>query len=579
MKKLIAVAILFLWFVATTSCAKTNKEITDNIRRVEELVMINTDSALVVLNGIEGRNLRDRENRAKFRLLQTITNDRLGIAHESADDILAARDYFVSEAASDSLLAIVHLYVGRVYESLGRSEEALQSYLTTAPHLDNTPNNFYWKGRVNYHIGELYHYDSDYAHSSRFIGRAIQCFIDCGDTLNAAHAYNLQGFNHRFLKNHALALEMLVNANDLYLAINHIEGLMSNALASSSILLQEPNGAYRADSLMKRVHREYNNGIVPLYHYPMMSRIEEGKRNYAKAIEHLKNYMKSKSDLVLDKQATYNYLIADYYNKLGQHSPAYDYLHEYVSTIDSLYEGKTVTVLQEVEKKYEKQALESEYQAFRKITTLRILIGLTVLVAAIVILVYEVRRRKRKNLDLQADLDMLQLQVGEFDNLKNTLSDVLDKHSEKELRLQEVLVGKMSQVQKIVDLLYLPEHDFDRFKKKIHTAVIEAEKDRYFGELQEVVNIKYAGIVDHLKKRFPSLSEDELNLCCLICFGVNSNQIGFLFGYTNPHSIFNKRHKLREKMGLWPKYDSLEAYLTLLISELRSEAIEKRDNA
>jgi hypothetical protein len=80
---------------------------------------------LVVLASIKRGDLHDDESLAKFQLLQTITNDRLAINHESADDILAARDYFTGKATSDSLVAIVHLYVGRVHEGLGRSEDAL----------------------------------------------------------------------------------------------------------------------------------------------------------------------------------------------------------------------------------------------------------------------------------------------------------------------------------------------------------------------------------------------------------------------------------------------------------------------
>jgi ATP/maltotriose-dependent transcriptional regulator MalT len=409
--------------------------------------------------------------------------------------------------------------------------------------------------------------------------QAIQYFTNCNDTLNAAHAYNLQGFNHRLLKDYSLALEMLVKANDLYLAINHMEGLMSNALAISGVLLQEPNGAYRADSLMRQIHGEYNNGVIPLHHYPMMSRIEEGKGNYAKAIKHLQTYIELLPDLALDKQATYNYLISDYYNELRQYSSAYDYLRDYVSTMDSLYKGKTVTVLQEVEKKYEKQALESEYQAFRKITKLRILTGLTVLVAAIVISVYEIRRRRRKNLDLQADLDILQQQVGELDDLKNKLSDVLDKHSQKDARLQEILLRRMSHVQNMAEYLHLYENNPDEFKKKVHTKIVKAERDTYFGELQEIVNEKYAGIVDYLKESFPLLSEDELNFCCLLCFGFSNSQIAILFRLTNPSSMYNKRHMVRQKMGLCSTYKSLEAYLTQLISELRSEAVERPSNS
>jgi chaperonin cofactor prefoldin len=166
-------------------------------------------------------------------------------------------------------------------------------------------------------------------------------------------------------------------------------------------------------------------------------------------------------------------------------------------------------------------------------------------------------------------------QMNEFEDLKSNLSSVLDNRNEKEARLHDLLTNKMLHLQKMVDYLFLYKNNSDEFKKKVGSAVIQAEKDTYFGELREVVNEKFAGIVDYLEAQFPSLTEDEVNLCCLVCFGFNNNQIGILFGYTNPNSIFNKRHKLRKKMGLWPNYESLEAYLSQTVENLRNRQVSK----
>jgi chromosome segregation ATPase len=254
---------------------------------------------------------------------------------------------------------------------------------------------------------------------------------------------------------------------------------------------------------------------------------------------------------------------------------AYDYLNDYVASTDSLYNNEIVTVLQEVEKRYEKQELENEYRAYRTLSLYRATIGLICLLVLISILWLNVRKRRQKIQHLQADLDGMKSQMNEFDSIKNNLSVVLDKHTEKESRLHEVLTNKMLHVQKLVDYLFLYDNNPDEFKKKIGSAVIQAERDRYFGELHEIVNEKYAGIVDYLKQQHPTLSDDELNICCLICFGFNNNQMGILFGYTNSNSIFNKRHKLRKKMGLWPNYESLESYLIRLMADLRNDLHQK----
>jgi hypothetical protein len=44
----------------------------------------------------------------------------------------------------------------------------------------------------------------------------------------------------------------------------------------------------------------------------------------------------------------------------------------------------------------------------------------------------------------------------------------------------------------------------------MYSAITDAERDTYFGELHEIVNEKFSGIVDLLKDKYPNLSKDEL---------------------------------------------------------------------
>jgi tetratricopeptide (TPR) repeat protein len=573
MKKLVLIVASLVGAICLSGCVEVNPEMASRLIEVEERIFTDLDSALIVLDGIQREDLQDKANLARYNLLLTIADDRTGKTHTSLDNILAAEDYFTGSSASDSLLAIVNMYVGRVYEDLGQSETSLTSYLVAQSHVDNTEGNDYWKGRIAQSIGILYYNDFDYTHASSFFDSAIKYFNDSRDTLNVAHSYNLLGANYLLSDNHEEALTALKNAYDIYLQSNHSEGLLSNALAISDIYLNESDDVAKADSVLLHTHAIHNNGVIPLSHFPQMSKIEAGKGNYQEAISLLEDYLAGNPDIPLEERAAYQYYLSSYLNDSGQYSLAYDYLNDYVSLTDSLYQDEVATVLQEVEKRYEKQELENEYRAYRKVTLYKAAIGLICLFGFIYILIRKVRKRRRKILYLQADLDGLKSQMSEFDNLKTTLSNVLDRQVEKETHLQEVLTNKMLHIQKIVEYLFLYENNSEEFKNKVGTAVVQAERDEYFGDLHEVVNGKYAGIVDYLKEQYPTLSDDELNICCLICFGFNNTQMGILFGYKNPNSIFNKRHKLRKKLNLWPNYDSLEAFLSQLMADLRDGVI------
>ncbi len=572
MKKLKSLILLSLVVAGCTGGHdKGDPETADRLGKTESLVFTDIDSALVVFESIGREKLSGNENLARYNLLNTIIDDRLGKTHLSSDDIGFAENYFADSSAPDSLLAIVHIYAGRVYEDMGQTERALESYLMAQSHADDTENNHYWKGRIAYHIASLYHKDFDYSHSSVFLNQAIRYFESCNDVINMAHSLNLLGRNHLLSGDYRQALEALRKASEIYLLNDHTAGLLSNALSISDIYLNDMDEVFKADSVLSHARSNFSDGTIPLSYFPIMSQIEATKGNYPYAVGLLKEYMDINPGLSPKEKAAYKYYLATYLHDSGQYSSAYDYLHQYSSIVDSLSKVEITTVLQEIEKRYEKQELENEYNTYRKVTRYKIAIVLICLFVFISFLIFTVNKRREKIVQLQADLDGMTSRMNEFDDLKNNLSTVLDRHTEKETRLHEVLINKMLHIQKLVDYLFLYENNPDEFQKKVSTAVIQAEKDRYFGELHEIE--KYAGVVDYLKEHYPTLSEDELNICCLICFGFNNNQIGILFGYTNPNSIFNKRHKLRKKMGLWPNYESLEAYLSQLVADLREGTI------
>jgi tetratricopeptide (TPR) repeat protein len=304
-----------------------------------------------------------------------------------------------------------------------------------------------------------------------------------------------------------------------------------------------------------------------------MSRVEAAKGNYKEAVKLLRDYIANNPNMPMEELAAYQYYLSTYFKESRQYSAAYDYLNEYVAVMDSVYISDTANALQEIEKRYQVQEVEREYEEFRRIMMYRIIIGIIIVFILIAFLILRARKKRRKIINLQTDLEVMQSQMTEFDGVKATLSNVLDRQVEKETRLHEVLTTKMLQLQRIVDYMYLHDNNPDEFKKKVRDEVVQAGKDEYFGDLHEIVNEKYFGIVDYLKGNYPSLSNDELNICCLVCFGFNNNQIGILFGYTNSKSIFNKRHTLRQKLGLSPTYESLEAFMTQKVSDLRGPEV------
>jgi len=358
----------------------------------------------------------------------------------------------------------------------------------------------------------------------------------------------------------------LNKASEMYAKLRDTDGIMNNTLTIAGLYLHHLNDVIKADSVMLRSLRERHNGVIPRTHLPMMSQIEAGKGNYGKAAELLQDYLALTPDLSLEKRGAFYSLLSYYDSRMGKYASAYDHISEYVTVMDSLSQDQIASVLQEVEKKYEKQTLENEYRAYRKVMFYRIFVGAICVVIAISVLILKMRRRRQRSLDLQADIELLRSQMYEFDDLKTKLSELFDEKNEKEAKLQQVLTNRVLHFQQIVDYL----NNYGALPAEFKEKAKLIEKDHYFGELHEVTNAKYAGIVDYLKREYPTLTENELNLCCLVCFDVNSKHMNLLFGYAHGNTVFNKRHQLRKKLGLSPNYDSLEAFLSKLIADLQT---------
>ena len=78
-------------------------------------------------------------------------------------------------------------------------------------------------------------------------------------------------------------------------------------------------------------------------------------------------------------------------------------------------------------------------------------------------------------------------------------------------------------------------------------------------DLSEVVNAKYNGVVDYLVKKHPDMSEDDVDLVCLLCCGFSATEMSVFYNHSNGKSIYSRKRRLAIKLGLDM---SLDEYVT-----------------
>lgn len=110
------------------SCCRQSEMENTTIDAAERLVLSNPDSAFQLLQTIAPSKIKGSYELARFGLLHTVAEDKLGIVHKSEENIDRAVDYYEMHPASDSLLGVVFYYLGRVQEDLEEPHKALESY-------------------------------------------------------------------------------------------------------------------------------------------------------------------------------------------------------------------------------------------------------------------------------------------------------------------------------------------------------------------------------------------------------------------------------------------------------------------
>lgn len=549
--------------------------------RASRLIDENPDTALVILNTVDIGTLQSDSNKARYAFLKTQAIDKSYRKHGSDSLIRIAVDYY-SIKGTPAEKANAYYMLGRVYSELDSIKPVIHAFLKALDNVDE--NDYLLKGLIYYNIGHQYYLQEDVVRAREMIERSIVSFNKSGDKKREASATALLARN--YFKEHkwSKAIEIYHKALKIYGELNSVNDIMDTAAAITSIYYQCLGEPERALEELNTIYDKYNGGRIPLSHYPLVSHIYYNAEDIDKAVYYLEEYMTNAAydvNSIYDenniKLTTY-YLLSQYEAKRGNYREAYAYVLETFDLLDLIYRHDKENLILEVEKKYEQQELQNKYEALQKESNLRkIIYMLAILIIFLIMLRIIASRRdtireKNRNIEeLESYIDNLNSQIGEVEELRDRLSGVLSEKNDNERRLMEVMDNKVSNMQKILELASLYSNNAELFHEKFKKDLWQESKNEYFGDMYEIVNNRFYGVIEYLKEKYPDLNNEDLNLCCLICFGFSNNQISLLFGHTNPDSIFTKRHKLRKKLGIWASKTTLESFIGDILKELEEK--------
>ena len=136
----------------------------------------------------------------------------------------------------------------------------------------------------------------------------------------------------------------------------------------------------------------------------------------------------------------------------------------------------------------------------------------------------------------------------QYDNIKR----LLNTQSAQKKLYDNTLKSRIEMLNTLIELTDIYESRKNDFYDKCRSYINMCNKNEtsFFNDIRDIACLYVTDFVKTLQNQFPTLSDEEINLCCLTLLGFDINHIRILFNHSNIQSTYSKRTRLRKKLGL-----------------------------
>lgn len=613
----------FCWFILLLlmlgACHHTSLQLSFPLKQAELQIRTNPDHVLILLDSIKNVVRKNEYHYAVWSLLKMEVLEGEGI--EPLPDSLVdnALNYF--KKSSDTYRkAKAFYYAGRKQEKLHKSDDAISYYLQ-AKEAAIQSRDYLFLSQICLRIGRLYGQEGIKEESLKFLREAHHYAQVGNDSLQLAHTLLGTGLVYSKLSQEDSALIVYQKCYDLacFLADWGLQGRVQVEMAHVYNRIAHYEEALKKLYAVRQLCHEKNlSRWIPYLNfslgktYRMMNK-KDSATIYLKAAlpsEEIEIKAKTYLELYLLNKERDSFQEAIYYGEQF-------YLYE-----DSLHRQIQGDKLEEINAKYHTMKLQKANDSLKIEKAYMVKKGFTFLVCILItisliifyyqrMLLYKERLLRSHKEKMEADL--LKLRENEETIKKNeALITSITTQLEQSSLLKEQVKEQRNHIRQLQganeglaqdnkqltkDIAYyntsLKEHiTLHRSLKDLATQITflkEREKTlsdylfehvelftylrtsrRYiteeeWPEIRKVVNIIYGDFTRRLHVEYPTLTENDLQLGCLIRLKCTTSTIATLIGIS-PSSVTKRKQRMKERMAqqhpsLWANGISLETYL------------------
>ena len=220
---------------------------------------------------------------------------------------------------------------------------------------------------------------------------------------------------------------------------------------------------------------------------------------------------------------------------------------------DSLVNNETQRQLREVEAKYDNEALKFEalrYKTNWQLSLMGALLTISVLAIALLWLSRKSAQRKRQVAasediieQLQSDAARLSLQLAENQTMNEGLKTTIHHQIDTFTQLVEMHYTQFT---------YSPKKFGELFRK---TYSVNPPDVSFWSGIRAYADSTCSGIITHTLESNPPLTDADVNFLGLCCCDLPTTVIMACMGYNDLHSVYNKKRRVAEALGLDGKLD------------------------
>jgi tetratricopeptide (TPR) repeat protein len=543
MRQILPLLFIIISICVISSCS-TRGGYNATLCRADSLMNDHPDSAYAILQKASKQD--NKRDRAYYDLLITEAKYKVYIPATSDSLINVAVDYFSNNKDREKNTRAM-IYKGVVMSELGNAEEAMKWYKRAESNA--AKDDYYNLGYSKMRIAELYQ-NQFIADTTAILKykEAIPYFRKLNNVDYQLKCLGEIGGMYREYNSDS-AFKYITRAVDLSKESSDKSYLFDNYIILSGYYFFKHQYKQAKDIAIYAINNggEYLKATECYYYasysYAMLSNIDS-------AVYYLKKFPQ---ELKPDEKIEY-YDIISIIERLKGHKDLYIKYAKLSDNIsDSIMLNSTQTQLRDIEQKYDNQGLSLKNEQMRADNNRLALLASIAVIFVLVTLIVIMRYRHKAKVD-----------KIEINSIRYELEQSLEMISAKDdinADLKRTIDSQISITKDLVESSYKYEFDTAKFMKRFRESMTEGKSGSDFlASMRPYVNATHNDMLTRIQSEFPMLTSDDIDVISMVCCNFPLNVMMLYLGYTNTHSVSNKKRLIAKKLGAQTIEDFIKAF-------------------